>query len=382
MKLLLALRYLLVDLAYEWGRSLLTLGSLALIACAFLLIAALSAAFRSFGEQAPPTTNIVLISNDVLDPVDSSIDQGLLNQVRSAAEQAYGEGALQAAMPVIFRHMRVESSVVQLFAVPLEQAAGLQELRLVEGSWPQGTRQAAASRWLARQYDWRTGSRFEVYGQTFTLAGIVDSPGRKTLSLWLPYEAGQDLFGLKDDFQMALLRLRADITPQQARSYLEQTPLLAGRYAVYLEEQLNERYTQVTRSLLALAGTINLVALLVITFGAYNAAWLTISERSREIALLQLLGYSERSLQSLLAARLLLLSMAAYAAGWGLAVWSLSRLRGASSWSIQGVQLVLQLPVPQVLLGLGLMTVFCLLGAWMSGREQRGASLAALVRYR
>jgi ABC-type antimicrobial peptide transport system permease subunit len=318
----------------------------------------------------------------VLDPVDSSLNQDLIDQVRSTAAQAYGPGALQAAVPIIFRHMRVESSVVQLFAVPLEQAAGLQELKLIEGQWPEGMLQAAASRWLAQQYGWRAGSRFEMYGRTFTLTGILDSPGRKTFSLWLSYEAGQALFSLQDDFQMALLRMRADVDAQQARAFLEQTPLLTGRYAVYLEEQLNERYTQVTRSLLALTGIINLVALLVITFGAYNAAWLTLSERSREIAMLQVLGFSQRSLRVLLGVRLALLSVASYAVGWGLANWSLSQLKNASSWSIQGVQLVLQLPAQPAALGLGLMTACCLFGAWVSGREQRSANLAVLVRYR
>lgn len=381
MKFLLALRYLLIDLFYEWGRSLLTVGSLALIACAFLLITSLGVAFRSFGEQAP-AANLVLVSSGVLNPADSTLTHALLDDVRRFAEQVYGPGALQAAVPIIFRHTLVEDGSVQLFAVPLDQAASLQELRLIEGSWPVGARQTAASRWLAQQHGWQIGSRFDVYGQTFNLTGIVDSPGRKTLSLWMPYTTGQDLFGSGDNFQMAFLCMRSDIEPQEARSFLEQTPRLAGSYAVYLEEQLNERYTQVTRSLLAVTGMINLVALLVITFGAYNAAWLTLSERSREIALLQVFGFSQGSLRALLAARLLLLSLASYAAGFGLAAWSISRLKNASSWSIQGVQLELELPLQQGLLGLALMTAFCLFGAWMSGREQRSADLAALVRYR
>lgn len=381
MKLLAALHYLLIDLLYEWGRSLLTVGSLALIACAYLLITSLSVAFQSFGEQAPPTTNLLLISSDVLDPVDSTLTLDLLDNLRRYAEQAYGPGALQAAVPIIFRHMRVEDSVVQLFAVPLDQAASLKELQLVEGRWPEGAHQAAASRWLAQQHGWQIGSRFEVYARTFTLTGILDSPGRKTLSLWMPYTAGQEMFDLRDKFQMAFLRMRSDIEPQEARSFLEQSPLLSDQYAIYLEEQLNERYTQVTRTLLALTSMINLVALLVITFGAYNAAWLTLAERSPEIALLQVLGFSQGNLRALLTMRLLLLSLFSYVAGLGLAAWSISRLKNASSWSIQGVQLALQLPLLQVLLGVALMTTFCLLGAWMSGREQRSTELAALVRY-
>ena len=62
------------DLLHDRWRSLLTIISLAVVVAGYLLLASLSRAFLFVGKQSQVTNNLVIITADSVDPMESSLD--------------------------------------------------------------------------------------------------------------------------------------------------------------------------------------------------------------------------------------------------------------------------------------------------------------------
>jgi hypothetical protein len=128
------------DLLHDRWRSLLTILSLAVVVVSYLLLAALSQAFILFGRQPQGTSNLVIVSSDVLDPMESSVDEAILQAARQAAP-----GKIVNTFPSLFRHMFIQDHVMQVRAVPLEDLKTALALTLLQGTWPEGPQQIVAS---------------------------------------------------------------------------------------------------------------------------------------------------------------------------------------------------------------------------------------------
>jgi putative ABC transport system permease protein len=122
----------------------------------------------------------------------------------------------------------------------------------------------------------------------------------------------------------------------------------------------------------------DILALSVISFGIFNATSLTLSERNREMALLRVAGFSTHAVRRFLFGRTLLQTLAAYLLGWGLAelvIWQ----NTASSFSMHGVRVEINLSPANLLLGLALTALFAWFGVWLAAYSQGRQSLAALL---
>lgn len=352
------------DLVYDWGRSLLTILSLAVVVVSYLLLSALSQAFIFFGRQPQPSSNLVIVSADVLDPMDSSLTEDVLQTARLVAPKQ-----IQAAFPTIFRHMSIQNHILQVRAAPLEPMQNALALTLLKGKWPDGPRQVVLSEGALQITSWKIGDSIMIYGKDFQVVGLVRAGGNKFATVWMTYVEGQSLFGARRGFQIGTLQLFPSADPERARAFLQADPRLSGRYSVYLENTLNARYNQVNHDLLTLSGIQVLISLLAITFGTYNAINLTLAERSHEILLLRVIGFSQARLRSFLLAHTLVLSSSAYFLGW-MAAFIFTRYQHTHApISIQAAPLVLQLSVPASLLGFILTVAFAFLGVSLtSGR--------------
>ena len=379
MKVLVLARYLLIDLISDRGRSLLTIFSLAVVVLSYLLISMLDGAFRAYGGNSLAVgRNLMLISADVLDPMESSLDLEILDDAANAIQAAFGAEVVGKTSPVIFRHMRIDSWTFQVAAVPREDMPTIYQLALLEGELPEMADQIVVSDRAISLAGWKVGEQIEIYGNKFQIMGIVQAEGSQAASIWMTYPAGERLFSTRRGFQIGVIQISTLVDAEVVRAHLETEPRLSG-YAVYLEHQISERYNQVTRDILNLTIVFQVLALALITFGVYNATSLTLEERSREVAILRVIGFSPRAIRNFLFGRVLLQMLVAFLFGLGGAVLFTIRQQTQSPVIFGSVPLSFTLSWSSIWLGLALTIGFAYLGVWLPTWQQFRSSIAAQI---
>ena len=353
------------DLIHDRWRSLLTIISLAVVVAGYLLLASLSRAFRTVGKQSQVTNNLVIISAEAIDPMESSLDEEIL---QTAWEIAPNQ--ILRAFPTLFRHMNIEGRILQVRAVPLEEMPTALNLNLLDdGSWPSGARQIVVGEEIARVASWKIGSTVNIYGTDFEVTGLVRAAENNFGAIWMTYPEGQRLFGMQHGFQVGYLPLVPSADPESVRALLQADPSISAHYTVYLENAVSDSYNQINHNLVTLSSIMAIVSLLAITFGIYNSTGLSLTERSYEIGLLRVIGFTQGKLRGFLFARALVLTLAAYSLGWVMVDIYYYYRNLHSPMGFSEAPLNLNLTPSASLLGLGLATAFAFLGVWLtSGR--------------
>jgi ABC-type antimicrobial peptide transport system permease subunit len=353
--------YILRDLVHDYWRSLLTIMNIAVVVVSYLLLSSLSQAFVLFGKQSQIASNLVIISADILDPMESTLNENVLKMaVQIAPDQ------IRNAFPTLFRHMSIQGQVMQVRAAPLVEMSTALALTLIDGRWPDGPQQIVISEGVTQITSWKINSFVQIYGTDFQVVGVVRAGGNKFASIWMTYDEGQRLFGVSHGFQMGVLQLDPSANPESVRARLEADPRFSGQYAIYQENTLSDRYNQINHDLIILSVIQALICLLTITFGTYNAVSLSLTERSHEILLLRVVGFTKDKLRGLLLTRTLILAAAAYILGWITAFVFIQYQRTNAPISIQAAPLVLNLSVFATLLGFFLIVAFAFLGVWLT----------------
>ena len=363
--------FTLKDLVHDRWRSLLTILSLAVVVVSFLLLSSLSQAYLAFGKRTQASSNLVIVSADVIDPMESSLNDSILQAARQVAQDE-----ILTAFPEIFRHMNIQGKIMQVVAVPLEDMTPALGLTLVQGDWPAGPHTVAVSQGAIQITPWHIGSTVSIFGRDFQVSGILRAGGNNYASLWMSYAAAQDLFGVERGFQIAYLQLRPTADPQSVQDRLQSDPRFSPKYSVYLESSLNDRYSQINRNLLEMSVIQAVLSLLAITLGMYNANSLSLTERSHEILLLGILGFSRGRLRLFLFVRSLVLTLVAYGLGWITALLFITFQGSHAPINIQAAPLLLELTPGTSLLGLALAVGFTFLGVWMTSGYISSLNLA------
>ncbi len=363
MNLLLFLRLCLDDIRYDWQRSLLNILKLSVMVLTFLLVVMFGQAAQAFSTGFVNSAhNLLIVSQNVLDPMDSSLDPALLEEAAQAVEAQFGPGTILTTAPVFFRHIRLENRMLQVLAAPEQTFDGMFQLTLIEGQWPAATTQVAASQGTALNTNWQVGQTLVIYGQSFTLTGIFETSSRGAASLWMTYPAGVVLFGLERGIQIGAIQVNPQADLPTIQAWLEAYPPLAGRYAVYQESQLNEQLTLALKGLMPLGRLFQFMGFLMIAFGGFNVASLTLQERQAEISILFQLQFTRRAVQIFVMIRGVILGLAAYPLGWA-AAWVAQRPH-QSGLVIYGAHLDLSLNNQVAWLGLGVVVLSLVAGAW------------------
>jgi ABC-type antimicrobial peptide transport system permease subunit len=360
---MLALGYFtLRDLLHDRWRSLLSIISLAVVVVGYLLLASLAQALVILNRQAQVTDNLLIVAANTIDPQDSSLDEGVLHAALEIAPDQ-----IRRTFPILFRHLTIDGRILQVRAVPLEEMPKALALTLVQGRWPIGPREVVVSEGAAQLASWKIGSPVNIYGTDFLVTGLVRSPENAFGSLWITYAEGQQLFGTSHGFQVGYLSLVPSANPESVRLRLLADPRISAGTSVYLENVFTNDYNQSTTNLLILSGLMVLVSLLALTFGIYNATSLSLAERSHEIGLLRLIGFSLGRLRGFLLSRALVLTLLAYGLGWVVSLVFIDQQRLHASVDL--IFLTLRLTIWSSLSGLGLAILFAFLGVWLtSGR--------------
>jgi hypothetical protein len=361
--------FVMRDLLHDRWRSLLTVIGLAAVVVGYLLLAALAQAIVSLSKAAPVNNLLLIVGANTIDPMDSSLDEGVLQAARQAAPQQ-----ILRTFPILFRHLTIDGHIMQIRAVPPEELPAAMALTLTAGSWPNAPGQVAVSEGGAQQAVWKIGSTVKIYGTDFQVSGLVRGPENAFGTVWMAYADGQRLFGMGRGFQVGYVVLEPSADPQSVRLQLLGDARIATQADVYLDSVYTNDFNQSYMNMVILSGLMVLISLLGITFGIYNATSLSLTERSREIGLLRLIGFTLGKLRSFLLVRAVILTGAAYGLGWLAALIFINQQRLLSSVNL--VFQALQLTPWFSLAGLGLAVLFAGLGVWLS--TARMAALSPL----
>jgi ABC-type antimicrobial peptide transport system permease subunit len=360
---MLALGYFIFrDLLHDRWRSLLTILSLAVVVVGYLLLASLSQAMVILSRQAKVTNNLLILAADTIDPMDSSINEDALQIAREIAPDQ-----IRLAFPILFRHLTIDGKLMQVRSVALEEMSTSVGLTLVQGDWPDGPRQIVVSEGAAELASWKIGSTVNIYGTDFQVTGLVRAEESAFGSVWMTYEEGLRLFGSSHGFQVGYLSLVPSEDPESVRAMLLADPRISAAYSVYLEHAFTNSYNQSNSNLLILSGLMVLISLLVVTFGVFNATTLSLSERSLEIGLLHVIGFTLNKLRRFLLARALALTLTAYSLGWLISLVFINHQRLHATVDL--IFLTLKLTPFSCLIGLGLAVIFAFLGVWLASRR-------------
>lgn len=352
------------DLRHDRLRSGLTVLGIAAIVVAYLLLTALSQAFYVYTRQPHPSSGLVILAADALDPMESTLDESVLQSALAATPQH-----ITRAFPVIFRHLNIAGQIMQVRAVPPQELTASFDLSLTAGEWADDPGEFVVNAQLAQIVGWQPNSVVTIYGSPFTLTGLVASQHSNSSAIWLNYADAEQLFGTRRGFQLVYLKLQPQSDPEAVRAALQADPALAACCRVYLESTLGTLYYQVNHNLITLTNLLAVIALLAITFGVYTATHLSLLERSHEVGLLRVLGFSSAAVGAVLLARTLLLALAAYGVGWAATTAFIAYHRAHVPMGISAAPLALTLPPGMVLLGLALTAAFACLGTWLSAAQ-------------
>lgn len=354
--------YTFKDLLHDRWRSLLTILCLAIVVAGYLLLTSLAQVMVFLSRQAQPTNNLLLLSADTIDPQDSSIGEDVL---QTAMEIAPNQ--IQLAFPILFRHLTIDGYIMQVRAADLENVASSLAITLVQGEWPNGSGQVVVSEGAAELASWKVGSLVNIYGTKYQVSGLVRFEENAFGSVWMTYEEGLRLFGSSHGFQVGYLSLVPEADPEELRTRLLADARIFPAYSVYLEHAYTNSYNQSNSNLLIMSSLMVLVSLLVVSFGTYNATTLSLTERSLEVGLLQVIGFSQKALRTFLMTRALVLTMVAYTLGWLVALIFIDQQKLHNS--IDLIFRSLALTKSSSLLGLGLAVIFALAGVWFATRR-------------
>lgn len=367
----------LADLWSERAGAALSLLTLVLMSMGAMLLAGFAESVRLFGAPEAARRELVVVERGVLDPMNSQVPPEIIAAVQAQA----GSQAAQLS-PCQFRHMRINEQLVQLRACPLADWQPIHHLQLVSGAWPTegpAAGQVAISEGAAAATGWQTGSQLQIYGSTFTVAGLVRAGGTKFSTVWMRLEDARALFDDPHGCQVLFVQVAPGVAVEALRAALEAGPALAGRYDVLYLDTLFGRYTEVVRGLLGVSQGLALAAVALIALGSYQATRLSLEERARALAILRVVGFSSGQLLGLVLLRSLILVSLAFALGAGLAAGLLTWANRATPLQMQSVQLEVTLTLPAVLGGYLLSAACGALGAWLSARRLLRQPVAALL---
>jgi ABC-type antimicrobial peptide transport system permease subunit len=372
--------YLLKDLLFDRGRSLLTIFSLTAVIVSTMSASALSEVFLEFGStNQSGSRNLLIVSDYALDPMQSKLDNTILHITAGIVRKQYGPESIIEAFPAIYRTLEVNQHTIRVLAVPQGNLRNSYDLTLKEGSWPENAEQVVVTQEALLLNNWKVGDRMQLRGHELLITGRVQDKSAQTSSLWMTYEMGRDLFTTLDEFQIGVLQIEATLDLMEVQTSLEQDPQFPSGYSVFLTQQMYGRYAELVRDLLKLSFLLVGLSIFMVSFGTYNSCILTLVERKNDIAILQTIGFSSTKVGLFLLGRTLIQALAAFLLGWGVMEFIVF-FSNQDPFVSHGKTVILHLSAETILICLTLTLLSASMGNWLSTRSHSKLCLADQLR--
>lgn len=369
------LAFLRKDLLHHKWQTLLHVLGLAVVIFSYLLLTTLAQTLDSLLKENRVNRNLVIVQTDLVDMGAATISDDVMQVV-----QELEPSVISRISPLIYRDMRIDGHIVQLRGAPLEDWETIHHLELREGGWPANNSEIAIGEGMARANGWDVGTVLRIYGKDFRVAGIFRAPGTAFASVWMPHQAALSLFAPRRDNQFLVIQAAPLVDAEALRARLQADGRVANGYAVYFEVNYIQRNTGALRDVASLMRVAGWIALLGVTFGVYNAAQLSLYERSREVGILRAVGFSAFSVNWILFVRSLGLGGVAYILGL-LVAWSYAGLYStAEPMFIHGMPFLFKVEPFQALWALGWVCVLAILGAWLATRTFLRQNVSDILR--
>ena len=371
--------YIFKDLFFDRGRSILTIISLTAVIVSYLAASALADVFQNYGNQPQAGPHELLImSNYALEPMQSKLNAAVLQAAVEIMQQGFGSDSVQSAFPVIYRDLEIDGRIMQVMAVPRDNLISGYSLILKGGDWPVSDDQVVVSQEAMQLNSWKIGDHILIRENDLLITGRVqDETG--TAVVWMTYAGGQKLFNVNSDFQIGVLQIGGSLDLPTVQVRLEQDSNFPKGYAVYLNQQMYGRYTDLVLDIIKIAFTIAILALMVVIFGTFNATSLTMTERRRDIAILQTVGFRSSMIRLFLLGRMLLQTLVAFFLAWGV---MLIIVKNSLKFPIVffAKAAILRLSPETILIGFLLTMLSASLGVWLTAQAQSSQTLADQLR--
>ena len=346
------------DLRAQPLRTALSVLVLTPIAASWFLLASVAGSLDTLGH-AGEARNLVVTETDVFDLSNIRLGPAELATARDAA----GADA-ESVSALVMRLVKLDERVLQLRAADPQLWRSVHGLQLLDGILPNPSADEMAITAAVRlATGWDVGTRQRVFGTVFTVTAVLEGSGTKVASLWLPLVRAEQLFDRPDEYQMAVVRVRANVDGDAVRERLRDA---LPRLLVLDESAIQAEATRGVRSLGDMARIFTAIGVLGLAVGSANTTALTLAERARSVGLLRVLGYRPRDVRRLLAVRATILSAAALVMGLAVA-WPFIAAR--PSFVLRSFTISPRLEVLPVLVGCILSLVSAWVGAVVASRR-------------
>jgi putative ABC transport system permease protein len=270
----------------------------------------------------------------------------------------------------------------------------LSSVRLVHGSAPRAPDEVVMDRGTATKYHFRVGDRVRVLSggtpRSFIVTGIVtfgtaDNLAGATLA-GFDLQTAQALFNTRGDYDTINILAKPGADDVQVQRAIARI-LPPGVQVVSGQTVAGELSSAVSNALSFLSTALLVFALISLFVGAFtifNTFSITVGQRTRELALLRMVGASRRQVFRSILGEAVLVGLAASVIGLGLGVLAavaLKALLGAFGVTLPSAPLVFQARTVVLALAVGVgVTVISAIGP--ARRAVRIAPVAALVATR
>lgn len=349
------LRFVTVDIAVDWRRSLTHVAGIAPIVAAYLILIAIAGGLR--GEaQSVEAQDLVLLSPNALDPASGRLDPDVLDLAADV-----GGDDIESATPMIFRPIRMDDRIVQLRAAPFDTWQDTHDLSLLAGEWPSGPDEVAITEGIAIATGWGVGTRAEIFGTEFDVSALVRASGTKFASVWMPFDRADRLFEGQSGFQMVTVEPArgADIAGLHAR--LEAAS--QGRFSVYLEGDLRDEQSARRQAASNLALVSTVVGIAALIFGGFNLAATALAERSRDVGIARTIGFGSSAIASVAVLRSAILAAGGFVLG---ALAALVALEFTTATTLRSFVFEASIPLDAWIVGATITVIVSTAGSWFA----------------
>jgi putative ABC transport system permease protein len=299
----LPLSYNVRNLAVRWRINLLAIVGIALVVSVFVILAAMSAGFRTALRSTGRTDNAIVVQKGATSELTSGIPLDAAQRVLVDARVARGSDGAPLASPeiVVVANLRraADGSLtnVTLRGVTPSAFDVRGGIRLVSGRrFRPGLSEILVGEKAKPLFGLDVGARVKIQKREWNVVGVFSSDGSGFESeLWGDLDVMAQEFHREGGYQCVVLRLK---DPQSLPAFAKETE---DNPAVQLDVKEERRFYDdaagpTSRAIFGLAVFVSVVMGIGAVFGAMNTMYAVVAARTREIGTLRALGFSRRSI--------------------------------------------------------------------------------------
>ena len=298
----LPLSYNVRNLGVRWRTNLLAIFGIALVVAVFVVLAAMSAGFRTALRSTGRPDNAMVVQKGATSELTSSIPRGDADRILVDGRDARGSDGTPLASPEIVTvanlHRAADGSLVNvtLRGVAPRAFDVRGGVRIVSGrTFRPGLYEILAGEKAASLFGLKVGSQVKIQKNQWDVVGFFASEGSGFESeLWGDLDVMTQEFHREEGYQSLVLRLKDPLSLPSFAKEIADNP--GVQLEVKEERQFYEDQAGPTgRAILGLAVFVSVIMGIGAVFGAMNTMYAVVAARTREIGTLRALGFSRRS---------------------------------------------------------------------------------------